>query len=81
MVFSGDLGRPDHPLLLPPDPIGEADHVVVESTYGDRLHDDGGAAELRPTRSSPAPWTAAVSRWSRRSPWTGRRCSCTLIKG
>jgi metallo-beta-lactamase family protein len=46
MVFSGDLGRPDHPLLLPPDPIGAADHVVVESTYGDRRHEDGGAAEL-----------------------------------
>lgn len=40
VVFSGDLGRPAHPLLLPPEPIGEADWIVVESTYGDRKHDE-----------------------------------------
>src|SRR5690606_14961419 len=38
VVFSGDLGRPTHPLLLPPDPIGRADVVVLESTYGDEEH-------------------------------------------
>ncbi len=38
VVFSGDLGRPTHPLLLPPDPVGSADVVVVESTYGDEEH-------------------------------------------
>jgi metallo-beta-lactamase family protein len=38
IVFSGDLGRPSHPLLHPPDPIGAADVVVIESTYGDREH-------------------------------------------
>jgi metallo-beta-lactamase family protein len=38
VVFSGDLGRPTHPLLLPPDPIGRADVIVVESTYGDEEH-------------------------------------------
>lgn len=43
VVFSGDLGRPQHPILQPPDPIGEADVVVMESTYGDRLHDDSDA--------------------------------------
>lgn len=44
-LFSGDLGRPDHPLLEPPDDPPAADVVVVESTYGDRAHplDDGGA--------------------------------------
>ncbi len=40
IVFSGDLGRPSHPLLLGPEPIGDADWIVVESTYGDRTHDD-----------------------------------------
>ncbi|MBX3028571.1 MAG: MBL fold metallo-hydrolase [Chloroflexi bacterium] len=40
VVFSGDLGRPSHPLLLPPAPVGEADWIVVESTYGDRHHDE-----------------------------------------
>jgi metallo-beta-lactamase family protein len=40
VVFSGDLGRPAHPLLRPPEPIGETDWIVVESTYGDRRHDE-----------------------------------------
>lgn len=40
IVFSGDLGRPHHPLLRPPAGIGAADVVVCESTYGDREHDD-----------------------------------------
>ena len=39
-LFSGDLGRPHHPLLSEPDPIdGKSfDAIVVESTYGDRRH-------------------------------------------
>jgi metallo-beta-lactamase family protein len=48
IVFSGDLGRPRHPILLPPTKIGKADIIVVESTYGDRTHDDARAVtELR----------------------------------
>jgi metallo-beta-lactamase family protein len=48
VVFSGDLGRRTHPLLLPPAPVGDADWIVVESTYGDRIHDDEHATdELR----------------------------------
>ncbi len=38
VVFSGDLGRSTHPLLLPPAPIGVADVLVTESTYGDENH-------------------------------------------
>ena len=38
VAFSGDLGRASHPLLLPPAPIGPADIVVTESTYGDQTH-------------------------------------------
>ncbi len=38
VVFSGDLGRDSHPLLRPPAPIGRADVVVTESTYGDERH-------------------------------------------
>ncbi len=45
MVFSGDLGRQQHPLLQPPAPIGDADWIVVESTYGDRIHDDSDPVE------------------------------------
>jgi metallo-beta-lactamase family protein len=38
LVFSGDLGRPHHPLLVSPSPAGECDFLLVESTYGDREH-------------------------------------------
>lgn len=38
MVCSGDLGRNQHPFLRPPAAIGDADWVMVESTYGDRQH-------------------------------------------
>lgn len=45
VVFSGDIGRYNHPLM--PDPITpeEADYVVVESTYGNRLHEHTDPAE------------------------------------
>ncbi len=38
LVFSGDLGQPHRPVLCDPAAIAEADVVVVESTYGNRLH-------------------------------------------
>jgi metallo-beta-lactamase family protein len=38
LLFSGDLGRPHDLVLRPPAPIPQADWLVVESTYGDRLH-------------------------------------------
>jgi len=40
IVFSGDIGRYESRFLLPPSPIPQADLVVMESTYGDRLHGD-----------------------------------------
>ncbi len=40
VVFSGDLGQYDSPILNDPEAIGQADTVIVESTYGDRLHRD-----------------------------------------
>lgn len=45
VLFSGDLGRANHPLLVPPAPPDGADVVVMESTYGSRLHDDTGALD------------------------------------
>ena len=39
VVFSGDLGRYDDPLMHDPAAIKHADYLVVESTYGDRLHE------------------------------------------
>lgn len=38
VVFSGDVGRPDDPVMPAPEPLPEADALVVESTYGDRRH-------------------------------------------
>ncbi|WP_406830719.1 MBL fold metallo-hydrolase [Pedococcus sp. KACC 23699] len=38
VLFSGDLGRPEHPVLRPREPAPAARNVVVESTYGDRSH-------------------------------------------
>lgn len=39
-LFSGDMGRHDHPLLVEPDriPAGKFDALITESTYGDREH-------------------------------------------
>jgi metallo-beta-lactamase family protein len=37
-VFSGDIGRTQDPLLLPPESPNRADYLFLESTYGDRLH-------------------------------------------
>jgi len=39
LVFSGDLGRQGMPILRDPEPVEGADHLIIESTYGDRLHD------------------------------------------
>ena len=40
LLFSGDLGRPGRPLLPEPASPPRADFVVMESTYGDRIHSD-----------------------------------------
>ena len=39
IVFSGDIGNRSQPLLRDPQPTAEADYVVIESTYGTRLHE------------------------------------------
>ncbi len=41
IVFSGDLGNKNQPLLRDPQKVKEADYVLIESTYGDRLHAEG----------------------------------------
>lgn len=38
ILFSGDLGRSDDLLMRAPEPAEPADHVVIESTYGGRIH-------------------------------------------
>jgi metallo-beta-lactamase family protein len=46
ILFSGDLGRWNRPLVRDPDLVHHADYVVVESTYGDRYHPDNSVGEL-----------------------------------
>lgn len=43
IIFSGDLGQNDKPLIRDPSLLKSADYVVMESTYGDRNHPDAGA--------------------------------------
>ncbi|MEO7191790.1 MAG: MBL fold metallo-hydrolase [Vicinamibacterales bacterium] len=45
LLFGGDLGRYSRPVLPDPSPVAEADVLLVESTYGNRVHepDDDGA--------------------------------------
>ncbi|HKK16331.1 MAG TPA: MBL fold metallo-hydrolase [Gammaproteobacteria bacterium] len=38
IIFTGDVGRPVDPVMYPPTRLDETDYLVVESTYGDRLH-------------------------------------------
>ena len=40
ILFSGDVGRPEKAMLQDPERFDQADYVVVESTYGDRVHDE-----------------------------------------
>jgi metallo-beta-lactamase family protein len=39
VLFTGDIGRPDRPIVESPDSFDQADYVVLESTYGDRVHE------------------------------------------
>jgi metallo-beta-lactamase family protein len=40
LAFSDDVGRPEDPIMRAPAPLAHADYLVVESTYGDRVHPD-----------------------------------------
>ena len=45
LLFSGDLGRPDDPIMPAPAPLPRSDYLIVESTYGDRKHETGDVEE------------------------------------
>lgn len=45
IAFSGDVGRPVDPIMMPPERLPRCDYAVVESTYGDRLHARGDIAD------------------------------------
>lgn len=46
IVFSGDLGRYDDAVMVDPEPVPEADFVIVESTYGNRKHEPSDPTEM-----------------------------------
>ena len=46
VTFTGDVGRPHDPILNDPEPLPSADHVVTESTYGNRLHPPDDPADV-----------------------------------
>ena len=47
LAFTGDIGRPNRPILRDPVPMPEADYVISESTYGNKLHGAAPAEEER----------------------------------
>ncbi|MEI2456014.1 MBL fold metallo-hydrolase [Lysobacter firmicutimachus] len=56
LVFSGDIGPKGTPILRDPAPIDAADLVLMESTYGDRLHKDRAETILELGRVLDAAW-------------------------
>jgi metallo-beta-lactamase family protein len=40
ILFSGDIGRPDRPIVCDPTVFDYADYVLIESTYGNRVHEE-----------------------------------------
>ncbi|MCC7175250.1 MAG: MBL fold metallo-hydrolase [Bryobacterales bacterium] len=43
IIYSGDVGRPNQAIVRDPEPLPPADYLIMESTYGDRLHKEEGA--------------------------------------
>ncbi|MCB0216083.1 MAG: MBL fold metallo-hydrolase [Caldilineae bacterium] len=47
LVFSGDIGRNGQPILRDPEVASDVDYMIIESTYGDRLHEGSGEARQK----------------------------------
>ena len=58
LVFSGDLGRSEVPILRDPENVENVDYLIMEATYGDRVHKMGGDAEAMLTRAAKETYAA-----------------------
>jgi len=47
LAYSGDVGRPHLPIIRDPEPLPPVDYLIVESTYGGRLHKDVGTVRAK----------------------------------
>jgi metallo-beta-lactamase family protein len=47
LAFSGDVGRPNLPIIRDPETMPPVDYLIMESTYGDRLHKDIGSVKTK----------------------------------
>ena len=45
VLFSGDVGQPDQPIIRDPEIVTQTDYLLLESTYGDRLHTQDGTPQ------------------------------------
>ena len=51
ILFTGDLGNSNNPLLFGPEKTNDIDYLVMESTYGDRMHEDSAERKLKLERA------------------------------
>jgi len=68
LVYSGDLGRYDVPIMRDPVQVTSADTLLIESTYGDRLHPPGDAAPIVEQAVRRRRPRSAAGCWSRPLP-------------
>ncbi len=47
VIFSGDIGEPDRPIINDPAIFDEAEYIVIESTYGDRIHEEHESIDIQ----------------------------------
>ncbi|MBE0431666.1 MAG: MBL fold metallo-hydrolase [Dehalococcoidia bacterium] len=47
LIFSGDIGEPDRPIINDPAVFDEAEYIIIESTYGDRTHEEHESIDIQ----------------------------------